>query len=301
MIEEGFLTALKKTGVKYATDEPMSKHCSFRAGGPADVLAMPGDEEEIAAVAALAQNYDLPLTVLGSCTNVLVKDRGIRGVTLKIGGGPTKVLILENGMYCQAGLPLSAAAQKAAASGLAGLEFLYGIPGSVGGGVCMNAGAYGGEIKDFIVEVDSLDLAGKRSARPAAELAFGYRASAFLSGGEIITGARLRLAAGESEQIKAKMEEFLRKRQAAQPLEMPSAGSAFKRPPDNFAGKLIEQAGLCGLAVGGARVSEKHAGFIVNAAGASAADILRLMEQVAARVYKTFGVPLEPEIRIIGE
>jgi UDP-N-acetylmuramate dehydrogenase len=301
MNKEYFLSALKKTGVKYATDEPMSKHCSFRVGGPADIVAMPGGEEEIAAVAVLTQNYGLPLTVLGSGTNVLVKDRGIRGVTLKIGGGPSKVLIREGGMYCQAGQLLSSAAQKAADAGLAGLEFLYGIPGSVGGGVCMNAGAYGGEIKDFIVEVESLDLTGRKIARTAAELSFGYRTSVFLKGGEIITGARLRLAAGESGQIKTKMEEFLSKRQAAQPLELPSAGSVFKRPPGNFAGKLIEQAGLCGLTAGGAQVSEKHAGFIVNAAGASAADILRLMEQVTERVYKTFGVQLESEIRIIGE
>ena len=165
----------------------------------------------------------------------------------------------------------------------------------------MNAGAYGGEIKDFVEEVISVDFTGQRIARKADELFFGYRTSVFLQGGEIITDVRLRLAAGESGQIKSRMTELARRRRETQPLDLPSAGSAFKRPPGHFAGKLIEEAGLKGLAVGGARVSEKHAGFIVNAAGASADDILRLLDKVSEKVYKTSGVRLEPEIRIIGE
>jgi UDP-N-acetylmuramate dehydrogenase len=279
----------------------MSRHSSFRVGGPADILIIPGGEEDVAAVAALARDYETPLTVLGGGTNILVKDGGRRGITLKIGGGPVKITVMDDFLYCQAGAPLSAAAQKAADAGLSGLEFAFGIPGSVGGGVFMNAGAYGEEVKDLVEETLSMDLSGRKITRRADELVFGYRTSIFSQNGEIITGARFRLKEGERGQIKDKTNELLEKRRRTQPLDLPSAGSVFKRPPGNFAGKLIDGAGLRGLTAGGARVSEKHAGFIVNADKASAADILFLIDKVTEKVYKEFGVRLEPEIRIIGE
>lgn len=283
------------------SDELMSKHTSFKVGGPADILVLPKSKDAVANVLLLSKQCGIPLTVLGNCSNILVKDKGIRGVVLKIGGGLTDIVVEKDVVKCGAGVLLSATANAALSEGLTGLEFAAGIPGSVGGGVFMNAGAYDGELKDVVSEVVSIDFAGKRTTWTNEQMQFAYRKSIFSDNGQIILSAAFKLKTDCQEQIKAKMDDFSQRRRSKQPLELPSAGSTFKRPVGYFAGKLIQEAGLCGLMVGGAQVSEKHAGFVVNKKNATAADILKLIEMVQEKVYKCAGVHLQPEVRIIGE
>lgn len=279
----------------------MSQHTTFKIGGPADVLVEPATCRQVSAVTKLARAYNLPIIVMGNGSNLLVRDKGIRGLVLKL--GPRMAGIRRNKAIITAGAGalLSQVANYAAAAGLSGMEFAVGIPGSVGGAVFMNAGAYDGEMKDVVKTVTAVAPTGEISRFAGADLCFGYRHSVFQDNGYYICQVELTLLNGDHCDIHGKIHDYTLRRRSKQPLEMPSAGSTFKRPPGHFAGTLIEQAGLKGLRHGGAQVSEKHAGFIVNAGGATAADVLDLIEEVRRRVWEKFGVELQPEVKIVGE
>lgn len=302
-LKNDFFTQLQKViaGPRLLLDEPMSKHTTFRIGGPADYLVLPASAREVAAVLVVAREYGMPVTILGNGSNVLVRDKGIRGLVLKFDA--TMGNISHNGTTAKAGAgaALGDVARYAAAHGLTGLEFAVGIPGSIGGAVFMNAGAYDGEIGCVVAAVTAVCPDGRLQRFGHADIRFGYRDSVFQHNGCIICEVELALAAGDDTAIDRKMSDYTSRREAKQPIEMPSAGSTFKRPPGYFAGTLIEQAGLKGYKIGGAQVSGKHAGFIVNAGGATAADVLALIKEVQRQVQERFGVRLQPEVRIFGE
>lgn len=281
------------------TEEPMSKHTTFRIGGAAEVFAAP-DPRELPQLLAMAKGADVPVTVIGNGSNLLVGDRGIAGLVIEIGERMSEVRIEGTTLVAGAGALLSKAAQTAAAAGLGGLEFAAGIPGSVGGAVVMNAGAYGGEMKDVLQSVKVLTEEGELLSLAAAELELGYRHSCVPERKYIVVEATMELSAKPEEEIRACMAELRAKRAEKQPLEYPSAGSTFKRPEGYFAGKLIMDAGLRGYTVGGAQVSEKHCGFVINKGGATAADVRQLMQDVHDRVKEQFDVELEPEVKMIG-
>lgn len=291
----------KFASARIFTDEPMSKHTSFRIGGPADLLVIPGTVEEVREILVAAKAEKVPLTVIGNGSNILVRDGGIRGLVLQLGNGLKDFLLEGNIIKAGAGLPLALVAQKARNAGLTGLEFAAGIPGSLGGAVYMNAGAYDGEMSKVVESVTVLDTAGNVQMLGNAELDFSYRHSALQQKSLLVTEVTLRLEKGNVADIEAKMADFTARRIVKQPLELPSAGSTFKRPPGNFAGTLIEQAGLKGYSVGGAQVSPKHAGFVVNIGGAKARDVLQLIADVQKTVQEKFGVRLEPEVLVLGE
>ena len=301
--DPAFLTLLRETLAEgeMMTGEPMSRHTTFRIGGPADIFVSPSSTEELAKVLALAKEYGVPVTIIGNGSNILVRDGGIRGLVISFGKPFSKIERKDNSVFAWAGATLGAVSLFAAGQRLSGLEFAVGIPGSLGGAVFMNAGAYGGEISQVIREVLVMTKKGEVKKRGAETLSFGYRHSVFQENGEIVCGALLALKEGDESEIKERMADYTRRRMEKQPLEKPSAGSSFKRPTGNFAGTLIEKSGLKGFGVGGAQVSEKHAGFIINRGGATAADVLALMAEVRRRVEEESGVQLEPEIRIIGE
>lgn len=278
--------------------EPMARHCSFRIGGPADLFAEPADESELLALLALLRERGVPPLLLGKGTNLLVADAGLRGVVVHIGEALGAVRVAGARVEAGAGVPLSVLAQRAREHSLTGLEFAHGIPGSLGGAVVMNAGAYDGEMKDVVVSVRYLDAEG--TLRETEDPGFAYRRSRFSDGKSAVLSAVLQLREGDGEAIAARMRELGEKRRSKQPLDRPSAGSTFKRPAQGYAAALIEGAGLKGLSVGGAQVSEKHAGFVINTGNASCADVLGLMELVRARVLEKYGVKLEPEVRIVG-
>lgn len=281
-------------------EEPLSRHTTFRVGGAAEYFVTPS-LEQIPEVAALCRQYEMPLTVIGNGSNLLVADTGLRGVVMEIGKAASGIRILDGeDLVVQAGTLLSETAAFAAKNGLAGMEFAAGIPGSLGGAVVMNAGAYGGEMKDILSGVRVLTKKGEIKVRPADELDLSYRHSRMMDEEEIVLEARLNLTQGSEAVIRAKMDELRKKRTEKQPLEYPSAGSTFKRPEGYFAGKLIEDAGLRGFRVGDAQVSEKHCGFVINRGSASAAQILELMQRVQERVKENSGVDLEPEVRLLG-
>lgn len=282
-------------------EEPLSRHTTFRVGGPAQYFVQP-TLAQIPQVAALCRQFAVPLTVIGNGSNLLVSDAGLRGVVLEIGRAAANITVLEHTqeLVVQAGTLLSETANTAAKYGLSGMEFAAGIPGSLGGAVVMNAGAYGGEMKDILIEVRVLTQTGEICVRPAQELELSYRHSRMMDSGELVLEARLSLQKEEETVIRARMEELRKKRLEKQPLEYPSAGSTFKRPEGYFAGKLIEDAGLRGFRVGDAQVSEKHCGFVINRGAARAADILALMQEVQRRVKVHSGVLLEPEVRLLG-
>ena len=281
------------------TEEPMSKHTTFRIGGAAEVFAAP-DARELPQLLAMAKGADVPVTVIGNGSNLLVGDRGIAGLVIEIGERMSEVRIEGTILVAGAGALLSKAAQTAAAAGLGGLEFAAGIPGSVGGAVVMNAGAYGGEMKDVLQSVKVLTEEGELLILTTEELELGYRHSCVLERKYIVVEATMELSAKPEEEIRACMAELRAKRVEKQPLEYPSAGSTFKRPEGYFAGKLIMDAGLRGYTVGGAQVSEKHCGFVINKGGATAADVRQLMQDVHDRVKEQFDVELEPEVKMIG-
>lgn len=281
------------------TEEPMSKHTTFHIGGAAEVFAAP-DARELPQLLAMAKGADVPVTVIGNGSNLLVGDRGIAGLVIEIGERMSEVRIEGTILVAGAGALLSKAAQTAAAAGLGGLEFAAGIPGSVGGAVVMNAGAYGGEMKDVLQSVKVLTEEGELLSLAAAELELGYRHSCVPERKYIVVEATMELSAKPEEEIRACMAELRAKRVEKQPLEYPSAGSTFKRPEGYFAGKLIMDAGLRGYTVGGAQVSEKHCGFVINKGGATAADVRQLMQDVHDRVKEQFDVELEPEVKMIG-
>lgn len=282
-------------------NEPMKKHTSFKIGGPADILVQPQDPDALAQVLAAARGYEVPVTVLGNGSNVLVRDKGIRGLVIKIGNALK--IFRQDGerLYFGAGYSLALASRKAWECGLSGMEFAVGIPGSIGGAVYMNAGAYNGEMKCVVESVRVMDMAGKAMELTADDLQFGYRKTSLQQSGYIITEVCLKMQPGDKDDIKAMMDDFSSRRISKQPLELPSAGSMFKRPPGHFAGTLIEQAGLKGYTVGGAQVSEKHAGFVVNRGSATAADVLQLIADVRRIVMEKAGVELHPEVLVIGE
>lgn len=281
------------------TEEPMSKHTTFRIGGSAEVFAAP-DARELPQLLAMAKGADVPVTVIGNGSNLLVGDRGIAGLVIEIGERMSEVRIEGTILVAGAGALLSKAAQTAAAAGLGGLEFAAGIPGSVGGAVVMNAGAYGGEMKDVLQSVKVLTEEGELLILTTEELELGYRHSCVPERKYIVVEATMELAAKPEEEIRAYMAELRAKRIEKQPLEYPSAGSTFKRPEGYFAGKLIMDAGLRGYTVGGAQVSEKHCGFVINKGDATAADVRQLMQDVHDRVKEQFDVELEPEVKMIG-
>ena len=280
-------------------DQPMDRYTSFRIGGPADILFLPETAEEIIMAQALANEDGVPVTIVGCGSNLLVSDEGIRGLVILLGKPFSHIEVQGNVIHAQAGARMSALANAALSNGLAGLEFASGIPGSVGGGVYMNAGAYGGQLSDVIVEVEMI-RDGMVVRVPAAEMDFGYRHSAAMDEGGLIVGATFELRSGDPADIRALMDDLNGRRRDKQPLEYPSAGSVFKRPEGYFAGALIEQAGLKGCRIGGAEVSEKHAGFIVNRGGATAKDVCDLVAHVQHTVQEKFGVWMETEIRFIG-
>ncbi len=282
-------------------EELMSKHTTFRVGGPADYFVTPESETQIQETIKYLKREHIPYYILGKGSNLLVGDKGYRGVILQIYRKMDKAHTEGTKIYAQAGISLAKLAAAALHDGLTGLEFASGIPGTLGGAVMMNAGAYGGEMKQVLVSVRSMTSEGIIREYSAEELELEYRTSIFAKNGEIILSAVLQLAQGDSAQIQAYMDELKTRRLEKQPLEYPSAGSTFKRPEGYFAGKLIEDAGLRGYSVGGAQVSEKHCGFVINRHAASAADIVSLMELVADKVECQSGVRLEPEVRRIGE
>ena len=282
-------------------NEPMSEHCSFKIGGPARLMLLPSSAEEAASVLAILRSSGAQVLIVGSCTNLLIPDEGYPGAVVRMSKPASSMELLDAvRIRAQAGATLNALAVFAAQHELTGLEFAHGIPGSVGGGVAMNAGAYGGEMRDVLESAEYVDKDGARRTLSGDALGLSYRHSAFSDTDKLITSAVFRLTPGDGEAVRARMNELIEKRRASQPLDMPSAGSTFKRPKTGYAAALIDEAGLKGLRVGGAMVSTKHAGFVVNAGGATYSDVIELMREVRRRVYEFSGVLLEPEVKIIG-
>lgn len=282
-------------------DEPMSRHTTFRVGGPADFFVTPKAKEEVRDVIRICKEAGMPYYIIGNGSNLLVSDAGYRGVIVQIYKEMNEVKVEGDLVKAQAGALLSGIAAKALGAELSGFEFASGIPGTIGGACVMNAGAYGGEMKDVLESVTVLTGKGKIIELGRNELELGYRTSVIAKKGYIVLGAALKLERGDGEKIKTYMDELKEKRVTKQPLEYPSAGSTFKRPEGYFAGKLIEDAGLRGFQVGGAQVSEKHCGFVINRDHAAAADIMELMRQVQIRVKENSGVDLEPEVKRLGD
>ena len=282
-------------------NEPMKNHMTFRVGGPADIFLTPS-AEELPAVLSVCREEHVPVTVIGNGSNLLVGDQGIRGVVICIGFGMRGIRVDGEKIFLEAGVTLAAAAQQAAKAGLTGLEFASGIPGTFGGAVVMNAGAYGGEMKDVIVSVRVISEDGEILTLSKEELDLSYRHSVIPERGYLVIDGELLLTREKDpDQITERMEELKKKRIEKQPLEYPSAGSTFKRPEGYFAGKLIMDAGLRGFSVGGAAVSEKHCGFVINKGNATAADICALMDEVTRIVKEKYAVTLEPEVKKVGE
>lgn len=301
-MNDQFLTELQNVmgGSGIFMEEPMKKHTTFRVGGPADVLVQP-DETALAAILALCRRYHVSYSFIGNGSNLLVGDKGIRGVVIEMTDPMGNIEVDGTKITAQAGAMLSKIANTAASNGLGGMEFAAGIPGSVGGAVVMNAGAYGGEMKDIIEKVYVLDENGAQLELDRDALDLGYRHSCIPEKKYIVTKVVLELVSRNEAEIRSEMKELNEKRAEKQPLQYPSAGSTFKRPEGYFAGKLIMDAGLRGYQVGGAQVSEKHCGFVINKGDATAADICQLMRDVSDKVQAQFGVVLEPEVKMIGE
>lgn len=290
---------LSKSNITFTQNEPMSRHTSFKVGGNAAFLVTANGTNEVITVYRFCKENGIPLTVLGKGSNVLVDDSGIDGIVLKLSDQPNISITPDGIISCGAGMSLTALCIAALENGLSGLEFAYGIPGSVGGAVFMNAGAYGGEIRDIIVSATVL-CDGEVKEISADNMALGYRTSVFKTNGSIILSAKFKLSADDKEEIKARMVDFMTRRKDKQPLDFPSAGSTFKRPEGYFAGALIEQNGLKGFSIGGAEVSEKHAGFVINKSGATSSDIKALIKHIQDTVLKNNGVKLEREVIYLG-
>ena len=278
----------------------MKNYTSFKVGGPAELFLSPEDAGQTAKLVRFCEKEEIPVVVLGKGSNLLVSDRGIKGAVIYTGKQCGISLVDENTVRAQSGASLAQLCTFALENSLSGLEFAYGIPGTVGGAVFMNAGAYGGEMKDVLLNSEYVSTDGTSGELDNEAMELSYRHSAYENCNLVITAESVRLATADRNEIKSTMNDILTRRKEKQPLEYPSAGSTFKRPEGNFAGALIEQCGLKGVSVGGAQVSEKHAGFIINRGGATAADILSLIKHVQARVKAQTGVSLETEIRLIG-
>lgn len=288
-------------GENVRRQEPMSLHTTFRIGGPADLFVMPGSIQAVADSIRICKETQTPYAVIGNGSNLLVSDAGYRGVIIQIGRNLNQITGNGEEIRAQAGAMLSVIANTALLESLTGFEFASGIPGTLGGAVVMNAGAYGGEMKDVLTEVTVLTREGEIRTIPAEKLELGYRTSLAAKNGWIILEAVLRFQKGDAEAIRSRMEELKVQRVTKQPLDLPSAGSTFKRPEGYFAGKLIMDAGLRGFTVGGAQISEKHCGFVVNKGGATAEDVRNLICAVQKKVQEDAGVKLEPEVKFLGE
>ncbi len=293
---------LEREECVYRENEPMALHTTFKIGGPADIFVEPGNEAMLGRVVAFCNEMEYPLYFLGNGSNLLCSDLGVEGVVVHVGGGLSEIeLIGPNEIICGSGLRLSMLCNFALEHGLTGLEFAWGIPGLVGGAVYMNAGAYDSEIANVITSCRVINRDGKSETLTLEQMKLGYRTSIFKEKkNRVITSATFRLAAGEPTEIRSRMEELMARRKLKQPLEFPSAGSTFKRPTGHFAGTLIDMCGLKGLSIGGAMVSEKHAGFVINTGEATASDVKRLIEAVSEKVFLETSVRLEPEVEFIG-
>lgn len=283
------------------TEEPMSRHTTFRIGGPAQYFVTPRTTEELGQVALLCNAEKTPYFVIGHGSNLLVSDKGMRCVVIQLYNNFANYRIDGDRVYAQSGVMLSKLGIAVREASLTGFEFAAGIPGTLGGAVVMNAGAYGGEMKDIVETVQLMDCNGNLIEKSCEEMDFSYRHSIVENGNYIVIGATLKLEKGDRDAITERMEELALARKTKQPLEYPSAGSTFKRPEGYFAGKLIMDAGLRGYQVGDAQISEKHCGFVINKGEATAADVLTLVEDVKKKVYEEFRVELEPEVKIVGE
>lgn len=287
-------------GCKAERDVPMSRYTTFRIGGNAAVMLTPSNDEQLASIIKECKKENIKPFILGNGSNMLICDEGLNTVVINMCRPEPKIeLVNGDTIVCDAGITMSKVCNFALENGLTGLEFAFGIPGSAGGAAYMNAGAYGGEMKDVLVECRHIDLDGNLGSLKGEELELSYRTSAYEHNGFIITTLVMKLKKGDKNEIKAKMQELLQRRKDKQPLEYPSAGSTFKRPVGYFAGGLIEECGLKGFSVGGAQVSEKHAGFVINKGGATAKDVLDLIKYVQNKVFEEKGVMLEPEVRLI--
>ena len=282
-------------------DEPMKKHTTFRVGGPARALVEPGSAEDVKSVVEFCKSEQIPYYIVGNGSNLLVGDKGFRGAIIQLYKSMGTFQVEGNQITAQAGCSLAQIANAALDAALTGFEFAAGIPGTLGGAVVMNAGAYGGEMKDVLTSVRVMTEEGEIMELPAEKLGLGYRTSIIPEKRYIVLGAVISLTEGKKEEIKAQMDDLRQKRVSKQPLEYPSAGSTFKRPEGYFAGKLIQDSGLKGFTVGGAQVSEKHSGFVINKGNATAADVMELIRQVTAKVKEDTGVTMEPEVKQIGE
>ena len=282
-------------------NEPMSRHTTFRIGGPADLFLLPNTVEEIKKIREICIQEQESYFILGNGSNLLVSDSGFRGVIIQTYRNLAQIQVEEDCIRAQAGALLSGIAQAAKAASLTGFEFAAGIPGTLGGAVVMNAGAYGGEMKDVLKEATVLDSEGQIRRISAGKLAMGYRTSVIKEAGYMVLEAVISLKKGDPDQIRETMKDLTQRRISKQPLEYPSAGSTFKRPEGYFAGKLIMDSGLRGYTHGGAQVSEKHCGFVINTGGATARDVCELMEHVQKTVYEKYNVKLEPEVKFLGD
>lgn len=299
MAYRAFEEFCKLNKIEYKKNEPMKSHTSFKIGGAADLFLCVSSSEELKKVIIEAEKQDIPYFILGKGSNLLVSDKGIEGIVISL-LGTDNISVEGNSIIADAGASLTAVCNVALENGLKGLEFAYGIPGTVGGALYMNAGAYGGEMRDVVSEAEYIDKNGNIDTILLSQMELGYRTSLFKKGEKIITKVTFKLDIGEKEEIKAKMTDFMGRRKDKQPLEYPSAGSTFKRPEGYFAGALIEQNGLKGRCVGSAQVSEKHAGFVINTGNATCEDVLSLIEEIKETVFKADGVKLEPEVIFVG-
>jgi len=291
----------KSLNIELLENENMSRHTSFKIGGAADIYLCPQSADELKTVLSVARAENIPLTIIGNGSNLLVSDDGINGAVISTIKCNKIKKLDENTIYADAGASLTAVCLAAKDAGLTGLEFAYGIPGSIGGALFMNAGAYGGEMKDITESAESITLDGELISRKAEDMNLGYRHSIYRENGEIITSVTLRLKKGDKKEILDRMNELMNKRKTSQPLNYPSAGSTFKRPVGGFAAALIDECGLKGTNVGGAEVSKKHAGFIINKGNATASDVLILIEKIKETVFSKKKIMLEPEVIFIGE
>ena len=295
-----FVTFLQMADIDLKQGEPMCRHTTFQIGGPVAVMAFPNSPEQVGEILKIARRYEITPMILGAGSNILAPDEGLDTVVIELRTAMNRVEERSKGEFeAQAGAAMARLATFAMERGYTGLEFAHGIPGTVGGGVYMNAGAYGGEMCQVVTGVTAMDRAGNLLDIPADKLNLSYRHSRFMNEDLVILSVRVKLEKGDREEIRAKMAELMTRRRTSQPLELPSAGSTFKRPATGYAAAMIEAAGLKGLRVGDAQVSEKHAGFVVNRGRATCKDVLRLMEQVQDRVEQDTGVRLEPEVRIL--
>lgn len=290
---------LDSAGISYSENEPMSLHTTFKIGGPARLAVFPKSEEEISVVIKKCNQYGVRFITVGNGSNLLVADEGIDAVVIILGKDFAEVtLIGDDVIYAKAGASLMKVCRFALENSLSGLEFAYGIPGSCGGGAFMNAGAYGGELKDVMFKCEHIDANGNIGSLEGDKLELSYRHSAYFDNGGMITGVYFKLKKADANEIKAAMDDYMSRRRDKQPLEYPSAGSTFKRPEGHFAGALIEQCNLKGTSVGGAKISTKHAGFVINTGNATCNDVLQLCKRVADTVKEQTGVDLEMEVRV---